>query len=233
MRIRTQLLLWLLRYRRSAYLKLRRLNGLEISKDDEFLDLHTELLACNRVTQTLAERYNLYGLAKATAGLPGALAEAGVYRGGSARILCAVKGSAPLYLFDTFEGMPHVNPATDGGFRRGDFEDTACEDVTKYLSRFENVHIYKGIFPESAQGQEPSNQQYRFVHLDLDICESTYKALDFFYPRMVAGGIIVSHDYSNLTVPGVKKAFTDFFKEKREPVIPLWDTQCAVVKLSS
>ena len=76
-------------------------------------------------------------------------------------------------------------------------------------------------------------QLIRFVHLDLDIYESTYKSLEFFYPRMVAGGIIVSHDYSNLTVPAVRRAFTEFFKDKREPVIPLWDTQCTVVKQSA
>ncbi len=226
-------MIWLLRRRRSTYLKLRKLDGLDIGQDNTFLDLHAELLPTDRVTQTLAERYNLYSLAKAVGHLQGALAEAGVYRGGSARILCAVKGNEPLYLFDTFEGMPQTNAATDGGFRTGDFADTAYEDVANYLSRFPNVHIYKGIFPDSAVGKEPANQQYRFVHLDLDICESTYKSLEFFYPRMVTGGIIVSHDYSRLCVPGVKKAFTDFFRDKREPVIPLWDTQCAVVKLAA
>ena len=232
MRLKKKLLLWLLRNRRSTFLKLRRLNGLEISQDNVFLDLHAELLASDRVAQTLAERYNLYSLARSVSRLPGALAEAGVYRGGSARILCAVKQDDPLYLFDTFEGMPQTNAATDGGFRTGDFADTGFEDVKNYLSRFPNVHIYKGIFPDSAVGKEPANQQYRFVHLDLDIYESTFKSLEFFYPRVVAGGIIVSHDYSNLTVPGVKKAFTDFFEDKREPVIPLWDTQCVVVKLA-
>jgi hypothetical protein len=66
----------------------------------------------------------------------------------------------------------------------------------------------------------------------LDLYESTYQGLGFFYPRMLTGGIIVAHDYSNLTVPGVRKAFSDFFKDKPEPILPLWETQCAVVKLS-
>jgi hypothetical protein len=231
MRVRDRLLIWLLRKRRPAYIRLKKLDGLAISRDDEFLDLHAQLLQDNRGIQTLTERYNLYTWAKATSRLPGALAEAGVYRGGSAKILCSVKGDSPLYLFDTFEGMPGVNPDTDGKFLQGDFADTRYEEVVAYLSGFPDVRLYKGFFPDSAVGKEPERQQYRFVHLDLDIYESTHKALDFFYPRMVTGGVIVSHDYTRLCAPGVKKAFDNFFKDKKETVIPLWDTQCVIVKM--
>lgn len=228
--IKRKLFLWLLRTGRPSYIKLKRLGWLAISQDNEFWDLHAQLVQDERGEQTLTERYNLYSLAKATSHLPGALAEAGVYRGGSAKILCTVKGDSPLYLFDTFEGMPKVNAATDGRFSQGNFADTGYEDVAAYLSAFPNVRFYKGFFPDSAIGKEPEKQTYRFVHLDLDIYESTSKSLDFFYPRMVSGGIIVSHDYSNLKVPAVKKAFHDFFKGKKEAVVPLWGSQCMVVK---
>ncbi len=231
MQLKKQFLLWLLMKRRPLYLKLKRLNKLAISRDNAFLDLHAGLLQDKRGIQTLTERYNIYLLAKATSRLSGALAEAGVYRGGSAKLLCAIKGDKPLYLFDTFEGMPGVNSATDGVFAKGDFADTRFDEVAKYLSAFPNVHIYKGFFPDSAFGKEPEQQHYRFVHLDLDIYESTFKALGFFYPRMVVGGLIVSHDYACLDAPGVKKAFDDFFKDKKETVIPLWDTQCVVMKI--
>jgi O-methyltransferase len=233
MRLKNKLLLWLLRNQRPAYLKLKGLeNWLAIAGDNEFWELQAQLLQDERGGGlTLIDRYNLYSLAKTTSRLPGALAEAGVYRGGGARILCAVKGGSPLYLFDTFQGMPGVNAATDGGFSKGDFADTRYEEVVAYLSAFPNVHFYKGFFPDSAIGKEPEKQSYRFVHLDLDIYESTYKSLDFFHPRMVSGGLMVSHDYSNLTAPGVKKAFDDFFKDKQETVIPLWNQQCLVVKI--
>jgi hypothetical protein len=230
MRLKTRLLVWLLRNRRATYLKLKGLKRHAISRDAVFLDLHTQLLQDESGLQVLSERYNIYTLAKATARLPGALAEAGVFRGGSAKILCSVKGDSPLYLFDTFEGMPEVNPATDGNFSEGIFSDTRYEEVVAYLSAYPNVHFYKGYFPDSAIGQEPEKQSYRFVHLDLDIYESTYRALGFFYPRVVSGGLIVSHDYWCLEAPGVKKAFDDFFKDKPETIIPLWASQCVAVK---
>lgn len=231
MNLKHQLLIWLLRHHRAFFIKVKKLGDLAISKDDAFWDLHLELLEDHRGIQTLAERYNLYQLAKATSRLSGALAEAGVYRGGSAKILCKVKESSPLYLFDTFEGMPEVNPEKDPYFAKGNFQDTREEEVAAYLSEFSNVHIYKGYFPDSAIGKEPGRQNFRFVHLDLDIYESTFKALAFFYPRMVRGGVILSHDYSRLGAPGVKKAFADFFFDKSETIIPVWDSQCAVVKM--
>jgi hypothetical protein len=159
------------------------------------------------------------------------MAEAGVYRGGSAKLLCRIKGDCPLYLFDTFEGMPEVDAGSDGVFSAGDFGDTSGDEVAAYLAGFPNVHIIKGVFPDSVSGLDPERLTYRFVHLDLDICDSTTRALEFFYPRMARGGVIMSHDYTRLTAPGVRRAFDDFFKDRPETIVPLWQSQCAVVKM--
>jgi O-methyltransferase len=43
--------------------------------------------------------------ARAARRLPGAFAEAGVFKGGSARLICEEKGGAPLHLFDVFETL--------------------------------------------------------------------------------------------------------------------------------
>ena len=81
MQFKKKLLLWLLRHKRPSYLKFKHLDWLAIGRDNEFWDLHARLLQDDRGSQLLTERYNLYSLAKATSRLPGALAEAGVYRG--------------------------------------------------------------------------------------------------------------------------------------------------------
>ena len=47
---------------------------------------------------------------------------------------------------------------------------------------------------------------------------------------MVTGGRIVSHDYNTKDHPGVKKAFEDFFKDNREKIIELADSQVMVIK---
>jgi O-methyltransferase len=178
-----------------------------------------------RVLMWPNEGYQLYTTARATGKIPGDMAEVGVFQGGSARILCEVKGKRALHLFDTFEGLPETSIYNEDHMYKGEFA-TSLDGVKAYLRSFKNVYFYKGIFPKSSG---PIKQKkFSFVNLDVDLYEGTRDALAFFYPRMSAGGIIMTHNYGNLS--GVKRAFDEFFKTKQEPVIELAASQCLVVK---
>src|SRR5208337_1294868 len=137
------------------------------------------------------EAYQIYMAAKITGKVPGDIAEVGVYKGGSAKIICSAKGDRHLHLFDTFAGLPRVDDV-----------DTVWP-------------FYEGKFAASYD--------------DVKTYESTKKCLEFFYPRMNAGGVIVSHDY--ITVPGVRKAVDEYFAGKPEPVVETAASQCIVVKV--
>jgi O-methyltransferase len=65
------------------------------------------------------------------------------------------------------------------------------------------------------------------VHLDVDLYASTRAGLEFFYPRMIPGGIIITHDYS--TLPGVAQAFSEFLPKNGRAIIELPTTQAMVV----
>jgi O-methyltransferase len=170
------------------------------------------------------EAYNIHMAVKRTEKVPGDIAEVGVFRGGSAKIISESKGVRALYLFDTFEGLPKADKI-DGFFYKGQFA-APFERVKDYLSVYPDVHIYKGLFPKTA---DPIlDKTFSFVHLDVDIYESTSDCLKFFYPRMSRGGIIISHDYFNSE--GVKKAVDEFFGDKPEPVIEMPRSQCLIVK---
>lgn len=229
-RLRRRLLLWILCHDPARYMRRKGFADHIASQDRRFWDIHTALFRNRRATQTVNEQYNLWALAHRVGRLDGALAEVGVYRGGSAQILCEAKGDAALHLFDTFEGMPATDHVTDGGFREGTFGDTSLEDVQAFLSGYKNVSFHPGIFPESAKDTGCDRLVYKLVHLDADIFSSTLNALAYFYPRMVRGGILISHDYAAISVPGVRKAFDEFFSSKPEIPIPLWNTQCMIVK---
>lgn len=171
----------------------------------------------------MVQIYNCSSLAKK---LSGDFAEVGVYRGKSAKLICESKGYKPFHLFDTFEGLPEPGPEDDRLLLKKQY--MARLDLVKtYLSAYKNVTFNQGIFPKTA---EPfKNKSFAFVNLDVDLYRSTLDCLDFFYPRMVVGGIILSHDYSMLI--GVRKAFNEFFLDKAELVIELSTNQCLVVKL--
>jgi hypothetical protein len=157
------------------------------------------------------------------------MAEVGVYQGGSAKIICHVKGEKKLHLFDTFSGLPKVTD-NDTHFgvkywKDGQFDDTSDLHVKNYLSKYPNVFLYKGEFPLTADPVK--NNKFSFVHLDVDLYKSTLDSLEFFFPRLIRGGIILTHDYHS---SGVQKAFNEFFQNKKIPFIELTGSQCMIIK---
>lgn len=177
-------------------------------------------------TMGVDEAYLIHSVVLATAKLEGDIAEVGVFWGGTARVICEAKGDRRLHLFDTFEGLPEPDEI-DSAFQKGQY---ACslESVRDYLSGFPRVQFYKGYFP--ATGEPVKDRSFSFVHLDVDLYTSTLQALEFFYPRMEPGAIIISHDY--VEFPGVRKAFDEFFEHKSEPVVELSGNQCLVTKIA-
>lgn len=173
------------------------------------------------------EAYHIHMAVKITSKVPGDIAEVGVYKGGSAKIICAAKGDKTLHLFDTFEGLPKVDDVDMvWPFYEGKFA-ASYDSVKAYLATEKNVHFYKGIFPDTSDPVKDT--RFSLVNLDVDTYESTKKCIEFFYPRMNPGGLIISHDY--LTAPGVQKAFDEFFVDKKEPVVETAGSQCFVMKV--
>jgi O-methyltransferase len=172
------------------------------------------------------EAYSIYAAVKQTEKIEGDIAEVGVYKGGSSEVICKAKGDRTLHLFDTFEGIPDIDRIDSKDFFKGQYA-TDIEEVKQYLKQYKNVQFYKGIFPDTSEPVK--DKHFSFVHLDVDIYKSTRDCLEFFYPRMNPGGIIISHDYINSE--GVKNAFNEFFSGKLDPIIELSGSQCLIVKI--
>ena len=194
-------------------------------KDPAVLRLIRQIRHERRFLLAADEAFLVYSAARARRRSAGSMAEVGVYEGGSARLICEAKGDTDLHLFDTFGGLPVVDDSQKRVHREHQY---ACSfaSVQSYLGRFPRVFFHAGRFPDSAPavGDTP----FSFVHLDVDIYQSTRDCLEFFYPRMVPGGVILSHDYSLLS--GVRKAVDEFLTDKPEGLIELPTSQCMVVK---
>ena len=180
---------------------------------------------------TPLEAIQLISLVRAAAKLGGCMAEVGVYRGGTARVIRDADASRSLHLFDTFEGMPEPGETDTalhwGQLRKGQLL-YPLEDVKNYLGDCDKVHFHKGLYP--ATGEAVKNERFSFVHADVTLYAGTRGVLEFFYPRLLPGGIIVSHDF--VFARGVRQAIEEFFKELPEPVIELEGDQAMVVKLN-
>lgn len=202
--------------------------SLSLHKNANTLRLIRETRNERKWLLTSNEAFVLHSLACAQSKQPGAIAEVGVFEGGSARMICESKGEAPLHLFDTFSGLPDACEH-DATVHRSKPNLYACsmESVQSYLEGFPNVFFHKGVFPDSV-AKVPEDEKFSFAHFDVDLYESTLGCLNYFYPRMHSGGVILSHDYSILN--GVRKAFSEFMSNKPEEVIELPTTQCMVVR---
>ncbi len=155
------------------------------------------------------------------------MAEVGVYQGCSAKIISMGSGGTPLHLFDTFEGLPDPGRQERKWMRTGDYA-SSLKSVDAFLASHKNISIYPGLFsPDVAR--PVLDRGFSFVHLDVDLKSSTLDCLRFFYPRLVRGGIILTHDYSYFD--GVREAFDEFLAEEAEAVIELPTSQAMIVKL--
>jgi hypothetical protein len=158
--------------------------------------------------------------------MEGDMAEVGVYAGSSTKMICEAKGDKRLHVCDTFAGLPEPSAEDRGSERQGLF---ACdlESIQAYLAGYPNVEYHVGVCPGSVRGKL-DDTRFCFVHLDVDLYSSTKECLEYFFPRLVPGGVLVSHDYSVLA--GVRQAFDEFTAGRPEQVIETPLTQCLLVK---
>lgn len=163
--------------------------------------------------------------------LSGNVAELGVYRGDFARFINARFPNKKLYLFDTFEGFSQKDIALEGNFSSSQskhFSNTSIELVLEKMPHRQNCIIKKGWFPQSAKDVE---DDFCFVNLDADLYMPILEGLNFFYPKMVQGGVILIHEYFSKGYKGVKKAYEDFSADKNIISLPIGDNlSLAIIK---
>ncbi len=171
------------------------------------------------------EAFTVYSLARSQSGLGGEMAEVGVYQGVSARLISVASADRPLHLFDTFAGLPAPDADERQRMRKGHYA-ASLASVQAFLADRRNVSFHPGFFPQTAGPCE--NRRFSFVHLDVGLKSSTLDCLAFFYPRMLPGGVILSHDYSYLE--GVRAAFAEFCLGRPESPMELATSQAMLVK---
>lgn len=228
--------LW--RVRRAARASLQRV-GLDVTTcrpggfPFDFTDEHIDIITRVRpFTMTSNER--LFGLIEAVkyiaaAGIPGDLAECGVYKGGSVMamaltLLRANRIDRHLYLYDTFSGMTAPTDA-DVDFRGRPAESwqtwaiaplagvQAALRSTGYPS--EQLHFVEGKVEETIPAQAPPTLS--LLRLDTDWFESTRHELVHLFPRLAPGGVLIVDDYGQYR--GSRKAVDEYFSGIGVPVL--------------
>lgn len=161
-------------------------------------------------------------LAERTINISGAVVECGVWRGGMIGGIASILGKdREYYLFDSFEGLPEVKDI-DGKDAASWQKNTTgvdyfdnCKAEAEYANKAmkianvsdDTIHIVKGWFNETLPF---GNYEFpiSLLRLDGDWYESTMTCLQYLFPNVVPGGIIIIDDYH--TWEGCAKAIHDY-----------------------
>ncbi len=163
-----------------------------------------------------------------TKSIEGDVAECGVYQGGSILtmgLFLQQKGiSKSIYGFDSFEGFSaaiEVDHALGGqaawGKTKGGYGDTSFADLQRRINTLgltKTICLRPGFFEQTFE-KEPT-RKYSFVHLDCDLYGSYKTCLEYFYPRMSPGSVILIDEYDDPPWPGCNKAVDEFLEDKAE-----------------
>lgn len=220
--------------------------------DENFFDLYSRCLHDTgtaitgfNALQRFQTRLELVQYFLATLHLPGARAECGVYRGATALLLAhAWRSRQPafqgeeLYLIDSYAGtsvskaqdrIPVRN--ADGTTQMDDFfpagkTDTSPEIVRGFFNEYPRVNICAGWIP--AVFATLPEREWAFVHLDLSLYEPTLASLEYFYPRLVKGGVILCD--GSIFCPGVAQAWEEFCARRDLPYVLLGHRETVLIK---
>lgn len=191
----------------------------------EFFALADEVVSDKRTLLGYARLYVLWQTVRNVAEAPGAVAEIGSYRGGSAYFMAKsfimfTGREVPMHIFDTFEGHPaSAITQHDEHHIAGQFGGTDLAKVRELLAPFAELTIHQGDV--SASLPHLAENTYRLVHIDTDLYQPTVVCLDYFGDRMCRGGVVVVDDYGSAKCGGVATAVTEYLAQTDD--FQAWD----------
>jgi len=201
--------------------------------DKGFVELFRETMARTgtvvtpfNVFQRFETRRQLCRYLFATMDVPGLRAECGVYRGATALLLChAMRSCHPgfdgtgMVLIDSFSGTSasvaqDLIPIRekDGDTTLQSFFPAGKTDVsidlvrTFFAEEFPGVAFHPGWIPQVFASLPES--RWACVHLDVTLFEPTLAALEYFYPRLSPGGVILCD--GSIFCPGAERAVKQY-----------------------
>jgi O-methyltransferase len=185
--------------------------------------------------------------------IPGEVVELGCHAGLTTvlmkKTMNQLQSNKQLHVYDSFEGLPEKTQF-DGElemFEKGSCKsakETLIQNFTKF--HLELPHIHEGWFKDTLPTRLPP--RVCFAHLDGDFYTSIKESLEYVYPRLSKGAVVIIDDYCDPEVhgrimkklnknkknesqklryaifnllPGVKKACDEFFTDKPEKVAVL------------
>jgi len=166
--------------------------------------------------------------------LEGDFVECGVNKGGLARTIIEFTRFKDLpkrfYLLDTYQGLveeclTHEERAL--GRTAGGYEE-CFESVKRTFSEFPNIVLVRGTVPNTLS--QVSAEKVAYLSIDMNCAMPEIAAAEYFWDRMVTGGVILLDDYGWQGAIAQKRAFDEFARKRHTLVLPLPTGQGVILK---
>ncbi|MBI1780630.1 MAG: class I SAM-dependent methyltransferase [Sphingobacteriales bacterium] len=136
-----------------------------------------------------------------------------------------------FYLFDTFSGLD-AKQITESEQKAGiadylgNYKDV-YQQVKETFSPF-NVQIVRGRVPDTLE--ECKSEKICYLSIDMNVTEPEIAAANYFWDKVVKGGVIILDDYGFPPHINQKLAFDAFAKEKGTSILTLPTGQGVIIK---
>jgi O-methyltransferase len=108
------------------------------------------------------------------------------------------------------------------------YKDLSYESVRENFSEFKNVHITKGAVPDSLGSVHIPHICY--LSLDMNCTLPEIEAANFFWEKLVPGGMILLDDYAYSGYEEQNRAFNSFAAEKCTEILSFPTGQGLILK---
>jgi len=178
-------------------------------------------------SHSIDRKWTIVQLLKLVRDLDGDSVECGAFQGGTSFFMLKHgRQHRAHHIFDSFEGLSAPDAIDGSHWRRGSLSSAEAV-IRDNLKAFANVTYYRGWIPD--RFSEVTDRRFCFVHVDVDLYRPTRDSLDFFFARLVPGGVMVCDDYGFDTCPGARKAMDEFAAQHRLAVLDLPSGQGVII----
>lgn len=149
-------------------------------------------------------------------GVDGALVEFGVFRGAwLGHMLDRMDENRrwrPAVGFDSFEGLPAPDPATDsGGWQAGQYAAQLAEVAAALrLDERPQLRLIKGWFSDTLSEQDNDVAEVAFARIDCDLYGPAVECLAYLSHRLADGAVLMFDDWTHLAHVGETRAFMEW-----------------------
>ena len=125
------------------------------------------------------------------------------------------KNPFSMHLYDAWGDMREQELLESEYWHVNLYKNLDIDSTKKNLNEFnKNLVYHQGYIPDSLNKRPDAPDSIFYLHIDLNSAQPTENALEFFYPRLISGGVILFDDYGWDAYEDTKNTIERFFENK-------------------